>query len=73
MTSKRKKAIIGIASAVAIVIVFAMVSPRKVFGTVTRTRDWADGKCTYRETCSTRYFFGISLGTRCNTVTINCP
>ncbi len=35
-------------------------------------RDWADGHCAYRETCSTYYVFGIAVSHDCKRETIVC-
>jgi hypothetical protein len=74
MTSNMKKTVTAILLLGAVVITtVGITSKRKFWGTATRTRDWADGKCTYRETCVTRYVFWISRGENCTTTTINCP
>jgi len=44
-----------------------------MFGTVTvSTRDWADGTCEYRETCTATYTFWIQTSSGCTTATIAC-
>lgn len=39
---------------------------------MTRTTDWADGKCAYREVCRVHYILWIPGEEECTTTTIAC-
>lgn len=45
----------------------------KFWGTEIRsTTDWADGQCTYRETCTVHYIFWIAGEEKCTTEQLYC-
>lgn len=45
----------------------------KFWGTkILSTTDWADGECTYRETCTVHYIFWIAGEEKCNTEKLYC-
>lgn len=73
MKMTMKKAMLSFAFVGALTLGVISNASAKFWGTVTTgTTDWADGQCTYRETCTVHYIFWIAGEETCSTKTIAC-
>ncbi|HEV8080660.1 MAG TPA: hypothetical protein VGP43_08110 [Chitinophagaceae bacterium] len=68
-----KKAMISIAFIGVLTLGIISSASARFWGwETTSTTDWADGNCSYRETCQVHYILWIGGTEHCETVTIGC-
>jgi hypothetical protein len=72
--SRLRQAITATLLCALFIISFPNTADAKFWGTeVTDTKDWSDGECLHRQTCTDYYVFWIVVSSNCKEEIIDCP